>query len=381
MGSVVRRGDQRVASHSAPPKKERPSTKHDLPRDVEEDKAALQKALDRQRRRNELYKQLTSQLTLSDEHRQQLRDKRGLTDDQIDELFQIGFRSIEPGAYLLDEPVPAIGDDGIYRDKSGFLIPAVGYDEDGQPQLRGFQLAVNEEEQNGSGKYIWFSKSDSPDKESFLKVREPAELDKEFKQRLDKLRSQAGVDSAEDGAPLFQYRPKHKVERIALTDGALKTFVTGMRQGVAAFGAPAFNYTSCLSQLLSSLENLMGQDRKVRILISADAGDLENQQLLSSLVRVATILDRAGFDVRWADLKQERGKDEGEDIDEADYLPGEITTFEMLRRSKPSIRRHAKKSSAPSKRGIFQKNPSDFFDVEIPFSTRSAEKYPRSQAL
>ena len=100
-----------------------------------------------------------------------------------------------------------------------------------------------------------------------------------------------------------------------------------MRQGVAAFGAPAFNYTSCLSQLLSSLENLMGQDRKVRILISADAGDLENQQLLSSLVRVATILDRAGFDVRWADLKQERGKDEGEDIDEADYLPGEIFNF------------------------------------------------------
>lgn len=379
MGSVVRMDDQSSASPSAAPRKERPATKNDLPRDVEEDKDNLQKALDRQRRRHELYKQLTTQLTLSDEHRQQLRDKRGLTDEQIDELFQIGFRSIARGAHLLDESIPAIGDDGIYRGKAGFLIPAVGYDEDGQPQLRGFQLAVNEEEQNGGGKYIWLSGDHVENKDSFLKVREPAELDQEFKQRLDKIRSQAGYGDSEDGVPLFQYRPKHKIERIALTDGALKTFVTGMRQGVAAFGAPAFNYTSCLSQLLSSLENLMGQDRSIRILISADAGDLDNQALLSSLVRVATILDLAGFDVRWADLKQERGKELGEDIDEADYMPEEISTFEMLRRTRPAIRRQSKKSSSPTKRGIFEKGPADFFDVEIPFSTRSAEKYPRSQ--
>lgn len=378
MGSVVveSSNDEQFTGPVNRIAKKRPQTEHDRPRDVEEDRANLTKALARQRRRHELYKQLLSQLTLSEDHRKLLREKRGLTDDQIDELFTLGFRSIEPGAYLLDEQIPAIDGDGIYRGKSGFLIPSLGTDEDGQLQLRGFQVAVNEEETNGSGKYIWLS--DGSDQEC-RRIREPAELDSSFRERLDGLRSMAGVTEDEDASPLFHYRPKHKVERIALTDGALKTFVTGMRQGIAAFGAPAFNYASCLSQLLSNLENLMGLERNVRILISADAGDLENALLLSQLVRVATVLDRAGFDVRWADLHQERGKATGEDIDEANYIPEEITTLEMLRRAKPSTRRHAKKTNDPKRRGIFKRIPNEFFDVELPFSNRTAEKYPKTK--
>ena len=93
---------------------------------------------------------------------------------------------------------------------------------------------------------------------SFTRFSEPAELDTAFRERLSRLRSIAGAEDEADNQPLFRYVPKHKVERIALTDGALKTFVTGMRQGVAAFGAPAFGFSNKLSQLLANLEQLMG---------------------------------------------------------------------------------------------------------------------------
>ena len=71
--------------------KKRPETENDKPRDPDQDKNNLQKALERQRKTHELYVQLTGQLTLSDEHRQLLKEKRGLTDDQVDELDRLWF--------------------------------------------------------------------------------------------------------------------------------------------------------------------------------------------------------------------------------------------------------------------------------------------------
>ena len=84
-------------------------------------------------------------------------------------LIAFGFRSLQPGSYLLNDEIPGVDKDGCYRGKAGFLIPAIGLDEDGQPQLRGFQLAVNEEEQKGGGKYVWMAAANKG--EEFYKIQ------------------------------------------------------------------------------------------------------------------------------------------------------------------------------------------------------------------
>ena len=345
--------------------KAKATNRHDAPRNPDADQQALARALERQAERHRHYKRMIDGLELSSADRERLR-ARGLTEDQIDLLEAQGFRSLAPGLYPAAAGAIGFEADGTYRGKSGFLIPAIGRAPDGSPQLRGFQLAVAQEEQGQGGKYVWLSKGQEREAPDYMRV----------------LEVQADGTATTDESPLFQFAPEGRLERATavLTDGALKAAITAARQNCAGFGAPGFNYASSMGQLLASLRRLQLENSELRICLSPDAGDLANANLLRSLLSVTQALQREGLTVTWLDLQQERGKADGIDVDEADALAErEVTPAELLRRATPSALNQAIRSLEGTPLGFHRPEPGEL--TELPFDLAEPTRYPAGQRL
>jgi len=339
------------------------ANRHDAPRNPDADKQALARALERQAERHRLYQRMVEGLALSEEDRQKLR-ARGLSDEQIDRLEAQGVRSLVPGLYPGAAGAPGFESDGRYRGKSGFLIPAIGRAPDGTPELRGFQLATAEEERGEGGKYIWLSKGREREAEDVLRVVEV----------------QADGSSTVDQSPLFQFAPEGQLEKAVLTDGALKAALTAARQGVAGFGSPGFNYASSMGQLLASLRRLQLENAQLRIVLAPDAGDLENANILRSLLTVTQALQREGLSVSWLDLQQERGKEGGIDVDEANALAElEVEPNALLQRADAAAVNTASRGIDLGEMGFHPPEPGE--KVELPFDLSEVRRYPAGQRL
>ena len=225
---------------------------------------------------------LSKQLELSDSHRRNLMEKRGLSGRQVAELDKQGFRSIAQGQRFLGVKGPGFLDDGQYVGPAGLLIPA----RNDAGQIIGYQVAPDRP--GDGGKYKWIS---GP---------------------IHKV----GVGSDAEW-PVFHGKTGKASEQVFLVDGALKAALTGAQYDVPTLGVPGARFTTSGSQLLRVLNKILPPTQNERlVLLMPDAGDVLNlADMPSNLLTTASFLRGHGFTVRfgwWGQVS----KEDGCDIDE-----------------------------------------------------------------
>lgn len=223
------------------------------------------------------HRNLSKQLELSDAHRQELMQKRGLTGEQVAKLERDGFRSIEQGRRFPGVKGPGFLDDGQYVGPAGLLIPA----RNDQGQIVGYQVAPDQPGEGG--KYKWIS---GP---------------------IHKV----GIEGE---WPVFHGHSRKASEEVYLVDGALKAALTGAQYEVPTLGVPGARFATSGKQLLRVLNRIMPPTQDVRmVLLMPDAGDVVNlADMPSNLLATASFLREHGFTVRfgwWGQVTKETGLD------------------------------------------------------------------------
>ena len=328
-GSVVFRIDA-DEEHGAP--KSRAKRQRDKKREEKQQTKKVDNEVARFRAYEELrhtkYKALVAGRSLSEKDKADLVE-RGIKQDELPALEELGMVSIEHGAVSLAAAgVPGVDDSGTYQGPTGFLIPSYRPTKDGGIQYLGMQVATCQQfRDNDGGKYLWLS------------------LGNEAEAQRDGFALQVmAEDGSIDSTPLFSHIGGDKAEVAFLCDGALKTYVTALRQQAAAFGAPGAMFSTSMGQLRDGLRRVTGLNGRVKIAVAPDAGDPKNRLIMEQLASVANAVREMGYQIDWVDLSQEKGKGEAEDIDETDVavedLIEEQAFFEKLA---PGIRREVRR--------------------------------------
>ena len=280
--------------------------------------------------RSRKYRALIAGRTLTADDKSSLIE-RGIDSKDLAALEEIGVVSIEKGAICLAAAgAPGIDDDGNYSGPTGFLIPAYRETKEGI-QYMGMQIGTCQEYQdNGGGKYLWLSLgSEAEAKRKGYALQVMAE------------------DGSIDSSPMFSHIGGDKVEVAFLCDGALKTYVTALRQKQAAFGCPGAQFSISMNQLRDGLRRVVGLNGRVKIAVAADAADPENRLMMEQLASVAACVREMGYQIDWVDLSQEKGKEEGEDIDETSIAVEDLIEEEaFFQKLMPGLRREVRRGLA-----------------------------------
>ena len=284
-----------------------------------------------QQERSRKLKALAAGRSLNDRDREALM-KRGVETDELDQLEELGVVSInEKDVSLAAAGAPGVDDRGNYAGPAGFLIPAYRPTADGGTEYLGMQISTCQEyKSQDKGKYIWLSMG---------KEAEAA--------RGGHALSVMSEEGHLDSTPMFSHIGGDTVEVVHLCDGALKTFVTAIRQKQAAFGAPGAMFSSSMGQLRDGLRRVVGLNGKVKIGVAADAADPGNRLIMEQLASVAMSIREWGYQINWVELHQEQGKELGRDIDETDVAVEDLIEQEaFFQKMTPGIRKEVRKGLA-----------------------------------
>ncbi|GFE71958.1 hypothetical protein CFPU101_45680 [Chroococcus sp. FPU101] len=247
----------------------------------EQEKQAIsqryQRSLSLKERDKEIRK-ILKQLTLSDSHREQLKN-RGFTDSQIEAA---NYRSVTQWQKLDFSVSNRLAGTnkrglGLITPNGGILIPI--------PDVNGLYVGFQLRKDNldDGNKYIWLSNEAKstklPNGELPIAVYKPSQV-------------------SDDGI-------------VGLTEGTgFKPYLTSLRLGIPVIGAAGGNFASSSAIFKESLEQLGAK----RVILFPDGGSFQNNNVLSQYIKVFDLLKSWNYqiDVAWWEQLQ---KSDG-DIDE-----------------------------------------------------------------
>ncbi len=261
------------------------------------------------REKDKFIKQIISQLSLSEKHRQNLRD-RGLTDEQIDSA---GYRSVGKWQKLatpVDDNLAGVrlGGESLLTPDSGILCPIrnqVG-------QYVSWQLR---QDHNSHAKYIWAASERK-------RHHRPTSHNKQYGE-----------------LPLGVWIPNSTVSNalsgvVGLTEGTtIKPHIASHLLNIPVIGASGGNFASSAKTLKTTLEHLSAQE----VILYPDAGAVINKNVLKQYEKVFGLLKQWNYDFKvawWQQIAKEDG-----DIDEID----EVTLSQITYLSPDAFIKLAKK--------------------------------------
>lgn len=329
---------------------------------------ATEKFLAYQRERSRKLRALVAGRTLSEDDKERLR-LRGIDSDDMPALEEVGMVSIQEGDVVLAAAgAPGVDDRGNYTGPTGFLIPAYRPTADGGIEYLGMQIATCDVyKDTRGGKYIWLSMGTEAEG-----------------QRSDYALQVMADDGSLDSAPLFSHIGGDTVEMAFLCDGALKTYVTALRQKQAAFGAPGAMFSTSMGQLRDGLRRVVGLNGRVKIAVAPDAADPGNRLIMEQLAATANCVREWGYQIDWVDLQQEKGKGIGKDIDETDVAVEELIEQEVFfQKMSAGVRKEVRRGLARRwENGFRPMKPCDQLEPQLNTETPVLyKKGQRTQAL
>ena len=257
-------------------------------------KAREQKLREKQARslsdgeRDRLIKQIISQLSLSEKHRQNLRD-RGLTEGQIEAGCYRSVTQWQKLAIAVDDNLAGVRLEGrsLLTPDSGILCPIPNH----QGQFVSWQLR---QDNNSNAKYIWAASEKK-------RYHRPTSHNKQYGE-----------------LPLGVFLPistpqDAKTGVVGLTEGTtIKPHIASVRLNIPVIGASGGNFASSPKTLKATLEHLSAQE----IILYPDGGAVTNPQVLKQYQKVFGLLKKWNYPVKvawWQQVTKEDG-----DIDEVD---------------------------------------------------------------
>lgn len=237
--------------------------------------------------RDVIIRKILSQLSLSDRHRQQLRD-RGLTDRQIKDGY---YRSLDQWQKLKSSVSDRLagvklGGKSLVNFGSGILCPI--------PNRKGLFVAWQiRQDDNSDSKYIWAASEKN-------RQNRPSSKTKEFNE-----------------LPLGVWQqPNNKgsnYEFIGLTEGTgIKPHIASLKLNIPVIGASGGNFASSAKTLKASLKAIAAKE----VVFYPDGGAILNPHVIKQYEKTFDLLKEWGYSVKIAWWEQVQ-KSDG-DIDEID---------------------------------------------------------------
>ncbi|MGK7958543.1 MAG: hypothetical protein AB4063_25285, partial [Crocosphaera sp.] len=247
--------------------------------------------------RDRVIRDILDQLSLSDAHREILRE-RGISDRQINEA---NYRSISRWQSLrkpVDIRLSGVNQRGdkLNNPCDGILIPV--QDENGL--YTGLRVNNLNPESNGLGKYLWLSSKNSRG---------------------------IPIDLPSGELPIATYLPQEAPEKeiIGFTEGLeYKPLLASSKMGIPIIGASGGNFGSssgAIKAAIASIKERYGWDEKTQFILYADAGSIINGNVAIAYSKLGEIVP----DLKVGDWGQLQDKENGLDIDEIDTDPLEIS--------------------------------------------------------
>ena len=231
--------------------------------------------------RNKEYRKITTRLQLNQNHTTNLKDKRGLSDLEIDFAYQMGWiRSWNPGLRVnIDNQVAGVNPNthrlvGV----PGIAIAALTPEgriaaTDGNDHITGFQLAPDDRDK--FSKYFWLSSAKHGGNSPHLPNGE---------------------------LPLFIWKhPEAKeINEVWLVEGALKPLITALklwfrdnhRTDIMVIGAAGGNFAGSAKTLKDALANTNCK----RVKLQPDAGAVSNSHITENYRKIINSLINDGYE-------------------------------------------------------------------------------------
>ncbi|MGK7918246.1 MAG: plasmid replication protein, CyRepA1 family [Prochloraceae cyanobacterium] len=219
--------------------------------------------------RDHKIRKILSQLSLTDSHRQTLR-QRGLTDEQIE---QGNYKSVEKWQKLIcpvDDRLAGVKRGGrkLLTPDRGIICPIPNY----QGQLVGWQLRLDNPEDGC--KYIWAAGE---------------------KKRSDRPTSHL----ANGELPIAVYQPyfQSQTTEIGLTEGvSFKPYLASLKLNMPVLGASGGNFASSPQTLKQYLKQLGA----LSVILYPDAGAVINFNVIRTYQKTFALLEKWGYQVKVA---------------------------------------------------------------------------------
>ena len=221
--------------------------------------------------RNKHYRRVINNLELSSNHINALKQERGLSPQEIDFAYQLGWlRSFKPGI-----EVDASGKIAGVHPTSHRLLGVNGIAiaaTDGNQDITGFQIGSDDREK--FGKYIWLSSKKYGGSSPHLPNGE---------------------------LPLFIWKhpQARKINEVWLVEGALKSLITALnlwfkcnRKDVMVIGAAGGNFAGSLSAIKEALQQTSCKD----IRLQPDAGAVANAHIIGNYRKILNALSDDGYE-------------------------------------------------------------------------------------
>jgi hypothetical protein len=292
---------------------------------------------------------LLAQLSLNDEHRQNLRD-RGLSDEEIEQGM---FRSIAPGQSVssIDGRLAGVDLSGqkLLVNGSGIICPIW----DVLGKIIGWQTRFDSAE---NGKYRWPTSRTKqnpngatahlPNGELPLTCCRPNSLPLKGL-AFDCQPSYQTSAFITNATPLQQPdNPTNQLPKIGLAEGFLKPYIAAQKLDRVVIGAAGGNFSSSPQNLKTYLEALSTELSTKQIQLYPDAGAIANFNILRQYHKVINLVTSWGFEIEiawWGQFdKRDRDIDELQDLTSIQY----VTPDEFFALCAPEIQRRLTDTTA-----------------------------------
>lgn len=247
--------------------------------------------------KDQLIKQILSQLSLSEKHKIQLNN-RGLTDEQIKAA---GYRSVTQWQKLItsvDDNLAGVrlGGESLLTPDSGILCPI-------RNQIGQFVSWQLRQDNNSNAKYIWAASEKK-------RHHRPTSHNKQYGELpLGVCIPNSAVNNTQPGV-------------VGLTEGTtIKPQIASNRLNIPIIGASGGNFASSAQTLKTTLEHLSAHS----VILYPDAGAVTNPNVLKQYEKVFGLLKKWNYDVKvawWQQITKEDG-----DIDEIEPITRSTITY------------------------------------------------------